>query len=110
MIFCWRESGWLRLTGESRFLMKKGYLLCDDFIAYGGDGYDTGLFHTRIAGFSGHVTTDCLIQYLKECEVVPNNRYKIPEVTKRRAREEEGMKSTINGWKAVDGGNIEVTM
>lgn len=25
MIFCWRESGWLRLTGESRFLMKKGY-------------------------------------------------------------------------------------
>lgn len=85
-------------------------LLCDDFIAYGGDGYDTGLFHTRIAGFSGHVTTDCLIQYLKECEVVPNNRYKIPEVTKRQAREEEGMKSTINGWKAVDGGNIEVTM
>lgn len=85
-------------------------LLCDDFIAYGGDGYDIGLFHTRIAGFSGYVTTDCLIQYLKECEVVPNRRYKIPEVTKKPAREEEGVKSTIKGWEVIDGGNVEVTM
>ncbi|MEG1564859.1 MAG: 5'-nucleotidase C-terminal domain-containing protein [Bacteroides sp.] len=85
-------------------------VLCDDFIAYGGDGYDTHLFKTKIAEFCGYVTTDCLIQYLKECKVVPNNRYKIPEIMKESAVMEEGGKSTIKGWEVIDGGNVEVTM
>lgn len=82
-------------------------LLCDDFIAYGGDGYDSSLFHTKITDCNGLVTTNALMQFLKESEVVPNNRYMIPESTSLPTSE-GGI--TIKGWETVESENIEVAM
>ncbi|MDR2911831.1 MAG: 5'-nucleotidase C-terminal domain-containing protein [Alistipes sp.] len=56
-------------------------LLCDDFIAYGGDGYDADLFkNNRIEDFDIRITTDCLIKYLREYREFPNDSYKIPNI------------------------------
>lgn len=54
-------------------------VVCDSYLAGGGDSYDTKFFKKQIPGFKAG-TTDTFLSYLKKQKNIPNNNARVPEL------------------------------
>lgn len=85
-------------------------ILCDDFIADGGDDYPKELFNNNeISEFKDEETTRCFVEYMRGAKKVPNESYKIAIVNSKDSGKVE-LGGKVEDWN--NGGSIsgEATM
>lgn len=61
-------------------------LICDDYIAYGGDNYDLELLGKEVDWFGKTVTTDCFLNFIESKGIFPNDEYRIAESSELNRR------------------------
>lgn len=93
-----RYGEWMEIRDDTPCIV-----LCDDFIAFGGDDYPKELFSDRKEDFEDS-TTGRFVEYMKDAGSVPNARYRKAEIIYKDSGK-AGVESKIEGWKS--GGVIE---
>ncbi|MEG2278352.1 MAG: 5'-nucleotidase C-terminal domain-containing protein [Odoribacter sp.] len=84
-------------------------VLCDDFIAFGGDGYDKNLFQKKIQEFSGKITTTAFVNYMKQARKVPNDSYRLAKIGYKSSENTE-VETTIEDGKSGETTDATATM